>query len=279
MPNIRNNRRLITRRRGSSLDSSTTAWVNAVVGAGGTVSASRQTIINTLITSLKAHNLWNVHDRIWLLAAENSQSALIDLVNLSSATNNGSTFTVDQGYAGNGTTSFVNTNFGPSTNGVNYTQNSASLSCYVRTSRSTASNKEAVGMFDDGSGRSARFFPHANGSVVVASLNASNSFAQTGPTTNAQGFYTVSRTGATTSNTYKNSNTSSIFSDSTASLAGLSATTFYIGAENVQVGADNWFSDDQIAVVAFGAGLSSTDAAQFQTDINAYMTSLGTNVY
>lgn len=277
MPNIRNNRRLIMRRR-NSLDASTIAWVNAVVGAGGTVSAARQTVVNTLITSLKSHSLWNVHDRIWLFAAENSQASLIDIVNLSSAANSSATFTADQGYAGNASTTFVNTNFAGSTNGVNYTQNSASMSCYVRTSRSTAANKAAVSFNDDGGGKTSRFFPHASGSVIIAGLNINNSFPQTGTTSNAQGFYTISRTGSATTDVYKNSNTTAIFSPTTTSTA-LSATTFYVGAENVQVSADAFFSDDQIAVVAFGAGLSAADAAQFQTDINAYMTTLGTNVY
>src|SRR5262245_27860031 len=113
MPNIIYNRRLNA--PASSLDASTTAWVSAVVAAGGTVSAARQTIVDTLIRSLKAHSLFSVHDRIWLLASENTQSALIDIVNLSSATNSGATFTADQGYAGNASSTFVDTGFAGST--------------------------------------------------------------------------------------------------------------------------------------------------------------------
>lgn len=258
-------------------DPATQLWASAVLAAGGSVSNSYKQKLDKTIRALKSHGLFSVHDRIWV-PAEDAIGSTIDIVNRASMTNSGATFTALQGFAGNASTTFVNTNFAGSTNGVNYTRDSASMSCYVRTNRSTAANKAAVGFFDDGGGKAVRFFPHASGSVIVAGVNIANSFPQIGTTTNAKGFYTLSRTGSTTTNVYKNSNATSIFSPTDASVA-LSATTFFIGAENVQVGADTWFSDDQIAMVAFGAGLTAAQAVQFQTDINDFMKSLGTNVY
>ncbi len=266
---------------GPSLDADTTAWVNAVVGAGGSVSAGRQTVVNTLITSLKAHSLWTVHDRIWLLAAENTQSALIDIKNLSTATNSGATFTTDQGYAGNASSQYIDTNFAPNA-GVNFTQNSASVSCYVRTNRTSGQDKSAVGVYDDlSTGYTSRFEPYSNGDVIVCPLNTggANSFDQfSNAAGTARGFYTVSRTGSTTTDVYRNSSASSL-ATRTAASATLISSSFYIGASRLTSAVAHRYSDDQIAVVAFGAGLSGANAAQFQTDINAYMTSIGTNVY
>lgn len=102
----------------SSLDSSTQAWVTAVVTAGGTVSAGRQTIIDTLIKSLKSTawnfngslTLWDSLDWLWIYAGENSQQAQIDLRRLVRLTENGSpTWTANKGYLGvfNSTTVYL----------------------------------------------------------------------------------------------------------------------------------------------------------------------------
>jgi hypothetical protein len=259
-------------------DASTTRWANAVVAAGSSVGTAQKRNVDRLIRSLKSSSLFSVHDRIWLFASENTTQATIDIVNLATATNSSATHTASQGFAGNASTTFVDTGFAGSTNGVNYTQNSASLSCYVRTSRATAANKAAVSFHDDaGTGRASRFFPHATGSVIIGGLNIGNTFPQTA-STNAQGFYTFSRTASTTTEFYKNSSSTSIFSDATASTA-LVSTTFYVGAEHKSSGGNTFFSDDQVAIVAFGAGLTGAQAAQFQTILNDYMKRLGTNVY
>jgi hypothetical protein len=44
-------------------------------------------------------------------------------------------------------------------------------------------------------------------------------------------------------------------------------------------GTADLFSTDQIVITTMGGGMTNTRAAQFQTDLNAYMTALGTNVY
>ena len=82
-------------------DAATIAWVNQVVTNGGTVSAGRQTLVDNLIVGLKADGIWTKLERLWLFAAENTISALTDLVGLTLATaNNSPTFTADVGYTG-----------------------------------------------------------------------------------------------------------------------------------------------------------------------------------
>ena len=62
------------------VDTVTTAWVNAVVAAGGSVSAGRTTTVDNFIVGAKADGFWSKFDRIWLHAAANTPSATIDLV-------------------------------------------------------------------------------------------------------------------------------------------------------------------------------------------------------
>jgi hypothetical protein len=105
-----------------ALDANVAAWI-AAVGAGN-VSAGRQNIVNNLVAGLKADGVWAKLDRLWLFAAENIQSALVDLKALTVATAvNGPAFTVDRGYKGTGTSALIDstvaTNFGSGNYGLN----------------------------------------------------------------------------------------------------------------------------------------------------------------
>ena len=64
-------------------------------------------------------------DRLWVLAAENATSALIDLKGLIQASPAGATFTQYRGYTCTGGGGYVNMLFVPSTHAVNYTLNEA----------------------------------------------------------------------------------------------------------------------------------------------------------
>lgn len=91
-------------------------WKAAVVAAGGSVSGGRETLLRAFIDGCLEDGVWHLIERLWILAAENTQSALIDLVALTAATpTNSPTFTTDRGYAGNGINSYLDTNFNPYT--------------------------------------------------------------------------------------------------------------------------------------------------------------------
>ena len=102
----------------SLVEPETLAWVAKVLEEGGTVSAIRQTQINDLIAGMKADGTW-VWDRIWIKAAENPQSALVDLtINDIATAVNSPTFMPDYGFKGDGVAMYVNTNFNPSTDAL-----------------------------------------------------------------------------------------------------------------------------------------------------------------
>lgn len=124
---------------GVSYDPATTAWVNGVVTAGGTVSATQEGYVDTLIKYLKAHSAWSSGglDACWLYASENAQQAMVDIVGLTSHTLHGSpTFTANRGYTGDGSAAYIDTGFNPTSRGVNYTANNACFGFYLRTEES-----------------------------------------------------------------------------------------------------------------------------------------------
>jgi hypothetical protein len=105
----------------------------------GTYSDAKIGVLNAYISNLKSGltngtNTWGGHDVLSLLFLDNATDALRwinDPATLMTAVNS-PTHTPGEGYTGNGSSSYINSNFNPSTDGVQYTQNSASMGVWVR---------------------------------------------------------------------------------------------------------------------------------------------------
>ena len=120
----------------SSFDADYQAVLNRAVALGYTLPTAPQQIIqNNLVLALKAGGIWSKLDVLYIFA-NNGGTEFARLnwknpnVNLATLINP-LTFTTNQGFNGNGTLSYIDTNFNPSTNGVNYTLNNASISTYL----------------------------------------------------------------------------------------------------------------------------------------------------
>lgn len=102
----------------------------------GTIPTAYKTAVNNLVLTLKFNGIWPELDRLWIHAAPNQQNALVSVVNPTSTPItevNGPTWAANLGYTGNGTSSFLSTNYNPVINGVNYTLNNASFGAYITT--------------------------------------------------------------------------------------------------------------------------------------------------
>ncbi len=242
----------------------TDAWAAAVVSAGGTVSGARKILVNSLIAGLQSDSVWTKLDRIWLFAAENTQSALIDLKATATATAVSSpTFTTDRGYAGTGT-SYLNLGFNPSTASTpNYVRNDAHWGHWSRTaaaqtngSYSGTSNSFTVFM-DSGGVKFMRI--NDNGSSI--SLPSSNA---------TDGFFVASRNGASSTRMYKNGTS---FATPNAASVVVDNFNFYVG----------WIGDTggnkttiQTAAFTIGSNMQGgSDAANLYSRLQTYMTAVG----
>jgi hypothetical protein len=89
-------------------------------------SAGQQALQNQLVVDLKDGGIWSKLDTFAVFATDgNSDFALIDWKRLTQYTAvNSPTFTINDGFAGNGTSAYIDTNFNIST-GTNYTLNDA----------------------------------------------------------------------------------------------------------------------------------------------------------
>lgn len=114
-----------------------TAEYKAVLDRGTALSYTLPTTANQqkqnkLLKSMKADGSWAKLDVFYVFAVDNNASAFATLNWKNPNSNqstlvNSPTFTNNAGFTGNGTSSYIDTNFNPSTQGVNYTLNNASM--------------------------------------------------------------------------------------------------------------------------------------------------------
>lgn len=251
-------------------DSDSIAYFNAVTTP---FSASRQLLINQLVLQLKADGNWTKLDRLWLLANEASDQGLVSLVNPAStkiAAVNSPTFTVDQGYQSNGSTSYLDSKFNDLSSGVNYTQNGNSVGVYSRTN--------AMGAFPVELGVSNA---STNGTIVQAGYTGNHVFAINNcivanaliyTSTDSRGMFSTIRTASNAQSTWKNGVVQT--SNSGASIALQNADIFLLCLNNN--GSASNFSDKQIGYAFIGSG--SVDQLKMYNAMQTYMTAIGANV-
>ena len=113
--------------------------VTYTTGLTTPLSNGQLTLLNNFILALKSGlsitNLSDAFDVMYILANETAESSLRNLVKrLHDATAvNSPTFTALEGFTGNSTSSYIDTNYNPYTQGIKYTLNNISLGIYSRT--------------------------------------------------------------------------------------------------------------------------------------------------
>ena len=261
---------------GPSEDPATTAWVNAVIAAGGTVSTTQRGYVDTLIKAYKTAGVWTLLDHEWLFAAENKTQAKVDIVGLLqwSEPMAPMTFTAGRGLKEGGFGGHLDLGVMPS-NGVTFQQNSASFGVYVLTNRTTPNDAAAMGAADGGSG-SYCFLRALNTGGAEHDLNSSNFNSPANST--AMGNYIISRTSSTALTPYKN-NAAMGATETTMTALARPAVLWAAFTFNTVGGASSNVVGDEMASVFIGGGMNSTQALAKNAALNAYMTSQGCNVY
>lgn len=233
---------------------------------------ARAAQIDTLVAALKSAGVWSLLDALWIMAAADSQAACINWINPATFTlspQNSPTFAADRGYTGNGTSSYINTTFVPSTDGVNYTQNSAHASYWSRTSavndgiqmgaRTSSSSRQ---LLVQGRTSSATFNARINVDTSPTALSGSNA---------GSGHFLVRRSASNAWAAYRNAVSKG--SNTTVSSL-LPAFAVALLAVNTN-GTPASFSAIQMSAASIGASLSDQNVTDYYNALQAYMTSVG----
>jgi len=225
-------------------------------------SPTRQALITNTINLLVINGLWNKLDLFYMLAAENEQAARLNWKTPGSFTltaTNSPSFVTDRGFAGNGTTSYLDTNWNPLTQGVAFTLNSASFGCWVR-------NTSASSVFELGAiaGAGLRLSTRTAGGTIQALINDLTGHQVV--MASAIGLTVGSRPDASNIVIYKNG----AIVSAPGEVDSVSVGTVAYFSRNV-----NTYSPRQIAFGFWGAGLSANENSELYKIINAYMLAVG----
>jgi hypothetical protein len=230
----------------------------------------RLALIDDTICALKGAGIWAKLDVLWMMAAHDAQAARLNWkapASFALTAVNSPTFTADQGYAGNGTTSYLNTGWNPSVNAVNYTRNSAMLATRSRTSGTTNS---PMGQFTSGNGTTFRH--RSTTDTMDFRINQTNACSISGVTSGVL-FGAGNRSGSNALQGYIDGVAQTI-SGSTEASTAINNNSIFIGAFN-DVGVPNSLHTRQYASLFIGASLTAAEHQALAAIERQYMSATG----
>lgn len=234
--------------------------------------AARKTLINNLIVSLKNAGVWSKLDCLYVMAAETEQAGqrnwIKDAHNLSPVA--APTFTTDRGYDFNGTTQYLNTQYTPSTQAVQYTLNDASA--FVWCTENVQGDGTALG---GNNTPLLRIIPRRSGvpDTYLVGVNPSVTTGGTiGTVTDSRGLTHVERSSAALTTVYKNGASAAT---NTVASNGLPPVAIYLGAnDQAGVGAAGFDTRAQ-AAAGLGASLGAAGATALYNALSTYLVAVG----
>jgi hypothetical protein len=243
------------------------AFFDRVTAAGGTLSATEKTAVDTLVKQMKLDGTWTPMKALYPLVGA---SAAACAQNLKSSSFTG-TFSSGWTFASTGITcsgaAFMNTSLTPSND---LSLNNTHLSVYVRTNN--AQSNPAIANTDNSSGQNElSIYPRYSGDSVYTRINASSGPITT--STNSQGMHIGSRIVSTQIKYYKNSSSFSLSNNSVSLTTG----TMPLGALRY-LGSIAGYYTGEFAFCSIGDGLTDTQALNFYTAVQAFQTTLSRNV-
>lgn len=239
-------------------------------------SAARALLYDNLITSLKSSSVWNLIDALWVMASHDSQAALLNWKNPAANTMtliNSPTFTTDEGFTTNGTTSGINTNWSPFTNGSNWTQSSCGAGLYIRTN-STDDGLDWGG-FDAGLTKGSGFGVKFADTRGYFDLNrwTGGASSSTTPISSTDAYWQVNRTGGTNMR-YGYDDGTVEWATAALTPTGLTAAKFHLGGY-CEVTTFTPATARQYSIFVVGGNFAQSSMwTAFQT----YMTAIGKQV-
>lgn len=235
--------------------------------------AARKARIDAAVVALKDDGIWSKLDRLWVMAGHDSQAARLDWKAPATSGRmltpvNSPTFTADQGYTGNGSNMYLNSNYTPSTDGSSMVQNSAAFGVWVR-DVGTAGTKSFMGVLG-GSGSIIRRRGDSNTWQTIGPNGPSTPVDGAVNSSSATGLLSANRSGSSAQQAYRNGASEGT---STGTSESPPNRPFYLLAFN-QNGSAAQFSEGQISIAFCGGSLTATEHDDLYDILNAYMTGL-----
>lgn len=244
------------------VNSELTAYSSAMTGE---LPYAWRVALDTFLTGMKAGtNIWSKLDLLYLNHAIDSQMCKLNMkapATFPLVFNGSPVFTAKRSLAGDGVGAYCTTGWIPSSSGVNYTRDSATLFAYCRTAGASAGNAPLIGQATGGNFRlcprnATNFLQYTiNDATVRGPANADGT-----------GFYAVSRTASNVSQPYKDG----VAQGAPAANASTTLPTGQINLFRV----NSLFFNGECAMFGAGAGLNATEHATLSSLSTALLAAL-----
>lgn len=239
----------------SGMDADYKAILDYATAQGYTLpSASQRLLQEQLLIDLKAAGVWSKLDTFAVLATDgNSDFALIDWKRLSQYTAvNSPTFTTNGGFTGNGTSSYIDTNYNPSTSAVNYKLDDASRIYWV-------DNRSSGNWEDNLSGTAIS----GNNNTTLIRINSGTTSMNSAVDLRVDGFKSLNRTSSTNLEIFNN----------TTQFSRTATSTTIPSNNQVFLRSVTGYNASRFRIYGMGASVVSENT-NFYNAINTYLTSL-----
>jgi hypothetical protein len=255
--------------RYGGVDADAQAFFSRVTTAGGTLTATEQTAVNTLVVSLKSVGIWTLMKAIYPMVGA---SAAACAQNLRSSSFTG-TFSsgwsfASTGITANGSSTFMDTALTPSTS---LSLTSGHISIYIRTDVDEAKCDFGTTNGAFGSTDEILLMSRYTGLGFVPVYTQ---YGGAVANSDSRGFYITNRNNSVTNTGGFKNNTK------VANLAQFSAVLpplpIAIGCQNAT--SKTRFASKQYAFASIGDGLTDSEASNFYTAVQAFQTSLSRQV-
>lgn len=232
--------------------------------------SARRALYLSLIQSLLDAGVWTKLDALYVFASHDSQAGLLNVKapgTFNATLTNAPTFTTDRGFAGNGTNSFIDSNFNPATAGGNFAQNSACFGFWSRSSGQLSSS--SAGWFDGTDGTT--ILPRTTGDIFSFRINQVAASATGGlAVTNGVGLMIVNRSETSATQAYRNAVALSVTTAPNQTSTALNSASLRFGSITAAT-----FSTLEFAAGVIGGSLNADEQSALYSTLNTYMAAVG----
>jgi hypothetical protein len=253
----------------------TTGLVNseatALVARMSTQTSARQLLIDALWTAGKAHGWMTKLDLLYIFAANDSASALLNWrsTSFTPTLSDTHTFTADRGFQRTATAGYIDTNMAQN-GGTQHVSNANGIYLYSRTSAQTGGANDADFGADAGSTYFGRVRSTADQIAArIQSTNASYSAASL----DGSGYFAFARTGSGGTAVYCRRNNADVPLTGTAVATAFSSSNYRIGRNGAN--ANSTATGREYAMFAIGANLTTGQSDSFYADLLVYLQAVG----
>ena len=268
----------IARRLGvmGQMDGDVLSWHDTIVAAGGSVSVAILSIASRFVMAEKVSGAWALTDDYWPFWGENLIQATVSLKQRRTVTLvNAPAFSARRHFATNGSSSYLDTGFIPSTHKIAASTSNVRLAVYLR---DNVSNTLYAAGATSSSNRNLRVRPR-NGSLTYLDANSSSG-TYTLPAATSAGYTAGSRDAASGANSYGYKNGVAMVqtvAPTAFAAASLPVVPILVGGYN-NAGVFAGPRATSIGFMTVGATLSAAQELAQYNAVQAWATAVGANV-